>query len=507
MENRVIETELKPFGEPGETREALIVGMLEGLSEPADSLRAIDTVAANIIGAAMSSGDFAGRSEQTLLLHSPKQTGPRRIILAGLGKAEELDDEKVRRTLTAALFQADKCEIETASIDLGSLAVAGPDLVRCAELAAETAGLALWRQLAYRSKLEDSEAPKVASVELLWPEREVTSEAEEAVAHGIVAAGSACLARDLAGRPSNELYPETLADVASAIADRHGFAIEVFDEDALAEMGMNALLSVGRGSARPPRLIVLDSDSGSDEKPVALVGKGITFDSGGISIKPSKGMEEMKGDMSGAAAVLAAADGLGRLAFGRRVVVAVPAAENMPGADAQRPGDIWKSHEGITIEVINTDAEGRLALADALSYINHKFEPKRIIDLATLTGACWIALGDIASGLMGNDDQLCRELERAGERSGERVWRLPLWRDYDEHLKSKIADVKNTGERGGGAISAAMFLKRFVGETAWAHIDIAGPAWLQKRRGYIPEGPTGVGARLLIEALTRQMRF
>ena len=506
MDNRAIETELKPFGEPGETRDALIVGMLEGLSEPPESLRAVDTVAANIIGAAMSSGDFAGRSEQTLLLHSPKQTGPRRIILAGLGKAEELDDEKVRRTLAAALLQADKCEVEIASIDLGSLAVAGPDLLRCSELAAETAGLTLWRQLVYRSKMEESEAPNVDSVELLWPDKEIPNEAEAAVAHGIVAADATCLARDLAGRPSNELYPQTLAEEASAIAERHGFAVEVFDEQALAEMGMNALLSVGRGSARPPRLIVLDSDPGSDEKPIALVGKGITFDTGGISIKPAKGMEEMKGDMSGAAAVLAAAEGLGRLAFGRRVVVAVPAAENMPGPDAQRPGDIWTSHEGITIEVINTDAEGRLALADALSYLNHKFEPARMVDVATLTGACWIALGDIASGLMGNDDQLCRELERAGERCGERVWRLPLWRDYDEHLKSRIADVKNTGERAGGAISAAMFLKRFVGDTPWAHIDIAGPAWLQKRRGYIPEGPTGVGARLLIEAVTRQMR-
>jgi len=343
VKNRAIETELVPFGEPGVTREVLIIALLEGLSEPSDRLQAVDSVAGGIISSALSSGDFVGRAEQTLTLRSTKQTGPKRIILTGLGRAEELDDERVRRALAAAYKVADTFEAADASVDIGSLAVAGPDVVRSAELIAETAHLTLWRSLAYRTELKDEEKPRLSRVSLLWPEEQIPTAAVEAARVAATTAAGTCYARELVSRPANDLYPETLAEEAEQIAARHGFSIEIFDEHKLSELGMNALLSVGRGSVRPPRLIFIDSAAGSEDKPLALVGKGLTFDSGGISIKPSKGMEEMKGDMAGAAAVLATADVLGRIGYDRRFVVAVPAAENMPGASAQRPGDIWKS--------------------------------------------------------------------------------------------------------------------------------------------------------------------
>ncbi len=505
MENRTFAFDLKPFGEPGEKREAVIVGLVEGLSEPGDRIMALDSTAGGIIGTALAEGDFSGRAEQVLPLLSTKQTGPRRIILTGLGKAADLDDERVRKAVAAGCKAAERLEIETLCVDIGSLAVAGPDLVRCAELAAETVQLALWHNLKYRSELKEEEQPKVGRIELLWPEDKVPAEATAGVNHGMVTAGGTCYARELIGRPGNELFPEALAEEAARVAGRHNYSVAVFGADELKEKGFNALLSVGMGSARPPCLIVIDTAPESGKAPVVLVGKGITFDTGGISIKPAKGMDEMKGDMAGAAAVLAAVDVLGNLKSERRVVAVIPAAENMPSASAQRPGDIWTSYQGTTIEVLNTDAEGRLALADALAYAAKEYSPEVMIDLATITGACFIALGDIAAGLLGSDNDLCIQLERAGAKTGERVWRLPLWPDYDEQLKSEIADIKNIGGRGAGAITAGAFLKRFAGETRWAHVDIAGVSWLEKGRGYMPTGPVGFGVRLLVETLTRQL--
>jgi leucyl aminopeptidase len=505
MDDRKVIVELKPFGEPGEQHEALVFGLLEGLSEPGDRMRALNSVTGGVIGTALSEGDFSGRAEQTLALLSTKTNGPRRIILTGLGRAEELDDERVRRALAAAYRTADKLDVDTLGVDLGSLEVAGPDMARCAELAAETAPLALWRSLRYRSELKEEEVPRIGRVELLWPEAKVPIELERGVEEAVTTALGTCFARDLVGRPANELYPEALAAEAETVAARHGFKFTLLKSDELRQKGLNALLSVGLGSSRPPCLAIIDTAPDSNEPAVALVGKGITFDSGGISIKPAKGMESMKGDMAGAAAVLATADVLGHLGLDRRLVVAIPAAENMPGPSSQRPGDIWTSYRGPTIEVVNTDAEGRLALADALAYAVDNFAPGMMIDIATLTGSCYVALGDLAAGLMGNDNDLCTRLEKAGARTGERVWRLPLWPEYDEQLKSKSADLKNVGERGAGAIIGGAFLKRFVGETRWAHIDIAGVSWLEKERAYLPAGPVGFGVRLLVEALRRQL--
>ncbi|MGH7505821.1 MAG: leucyl aminopeptidase, partial [Longimicrobiales bacterium] len=297
----------------------------------------------------------------------------------------------------------------------------------------------------------------------------------------------------------NIATPAYLADVASGIAERHGMKLTVFDRDAMLEESMKALLAVAQGTEEEPRFIILEYNGGkSGAKPLVLVGKGVTFDSGGISIKPADRMEEMKYDMSGAAAVLGAMSGIAELALEVNVVGIIPSTENLPSGRAVKPGDVIGSHLGRTIEVINTDAEGRLILADALSYAR-RFEPVAVLDAATLTGAVVIALGHHAIGLMGNDGDLMDEVRAAGQRTGERCWPLPLWDEYRQQLDSNVADIKNSGGRPAGSITAGWFLKEFAGETPWVHLDIAGTAYRDEAAPYLRKGPTGVPTRLFLE--------
>src|SRR6185369_4306061 len=311
------------------------------------------------------------------------------------------------------------------------------------------------------------------------------------------------LARDLVSHPGNVATTGYLAAAARRVAKHHGLACRVLEKAELEKLGMNALVAVGKGSVEPPRLIVLEyHGSGAKGKPVALVGKGITFDSGGISIKPGAGMEEMKTDMSGAAAVLGTMEAAAALQLPVNLVAVIPTAENMPDGKAYKPGDVLVSMSGLTIEITNTDAEGRLILCDALHFARTEFKPAAMIDLATLTGACVVALGHEASGMMGNDQRLLENLKKAGERCNERLWELPLWDEYGETMKSDIADLRNAGTtRDGGTITAGWFLKQFAATTRWAHLDIAGTAWSDKSRPCSPKGATGVGVRLLIEYL------
>ncbi len=501
-----VKVELRDFGAAEERREAVIVGLEKNARELGDRLAALDRAGGGAVTAALESGDFSGRLKQTITLRPATASGPERIVIVGLGESKQYGAEPARKALTAALRDVAGLGVGTAAVDLASFAISEVSGEKAAELAAETVRLALWRNLAYRSELKEEEERKLSAVHLLWSEPEGFDGAEAAARCANVVALATCYARELVARPANELYPEALAQEAMAVAGRRGYAFSLLEAGELKRLGMNALLAVGAGSSRPPCLIVVDTAPDSGQKPIALVGKGLTFDSGGISIKPAKQMEEMKGDMAGAAAVLGALDALGGLGFARRVVALIPAAENMPGPTAQRPGDIWKTLAGINVEVIDTDAEGRLVLADALAYAVENYSPEMIIDLATLTGACVVALGFIASGLFCTDDSLCRALVRAGESTHERLWRLPLFEEYGELLKSEIADIKNIGGRWGGAVIAAMFLKRFVGDVPWAHVDIAGPAWLPKAQDYLPAGPTGVGVRLLVETLTRELK-
>ena len=285
-------------------------------------------------------------------------------------------------------------------------------------------------------------------------------------------------------------------------AERKNVHVKVLDAKEMKDLNMNALLGVASGSFLPPKFIILEYGGGKkSEAPVVLVGKGLTFDSGGISIKPSEKMDEMKSDMAGGAAVMGTIMAVSDLHLPVNVVGLIPATENLPGGKAYKPGDVLKSMSGQTIEVVNTDAEGRLVLADALAYAG-RFQPAAIIDIATLTGACIVALGDHVAGLLGTDDDLKRRLKEAAEITGERIWELPLWEDYHEQIKSDVADYKNSGGRAAGTITAAAFLHKFVGNYPWAHLDIAGPAWLTKANPYIPKGASGVGVRLLVRFLT-----
>ncbi|RME64602.1 MAG: leucyl aminopeptidase, partial [Nitrospirae bacterium] len=306
-------------------------------------------------------------------------------------------------------------------------------------------------------------------------------------------------ARDLINRPSNELGPEQLAEAGLSLKSKR-VKVTVYDRKKIESFGMDAFLAVSKGSTREPRLIVVEYNGGR-KGPIALVGKSITFDSGGLSLKPSDAMEKMKYDMSGGAAVLGTIKAVSALDLPVKIIGILPATDNMPGGSATKPGDVVKSITGKTIEILNTDAEGRLALADAIGFVRERYKPEAIVDIATLTGACVIALGPEAAALMSNNDRLAEMLVDASSETGERLWRMPLYDDYAEYLKSDIADLKNIGGRAGGLITAGYFLKEFAGDTPWAHIDIASVAWSDKDRFYYTKGPTGFGVRTFVELL------
>jgi leucyl aminopeptidase len=329
-------------------------------------------------------------------------------------------------------------------------------------------------------------------------------EATEGAGLGAKVTEGTVLARDLANEPSNVATPEYLAERARTIAEKYGMVLDVLDRAGIEEEGLTGLATVGRSASNEPYFIVLEYRGGGDSAPVVLVGKAVTFDSGGISIKPSSGMEDMKFDMSGGAAVLGAMEATGALDLPLNVVALVPATENLPGGDAFKPGDVLQMHSGKTVEIVTTDAEGRLILADALSYAR-RYEPSAVVDCATLTGACAVALGDHASGLMGNDEDLVAELQTAGETTGERAWPLPLFGEYTEQIKGDTADIKNSGGRRGGALTAGAFLKEFA-DYPWAHLDVAGTAYGKKGNAYTTKGATGVPARLLVEFLLGRTR-
>jgi len=329
---------------------------------------------------------------------------------------------------------------------------------------------------------------------------ESTVRVDAAIARGRILGECSNAARELANEPSNELTPDLFARRAAAIATGGGVAAEILDEHQISALGMGMLLGVARGSSEPPRLMVFrHTPPGAARGPVlGLVGKGVTFDTGGISIKPADGMDRMKSDMSGGAAVAAAMRAIGLLGAPVRVIGIVPATENMPGGRAMKPGDVLKSAEGKTVEVLNTDAEGRLILGDGLWYAR-KLGATHLVDVATLTGAIVVALGKLVSGVFGTPDSWVQQVRKVAERAGDRVWPLPLVDEYRDQLKSEIADFTNTGGRPAGSITAALFLKEFVGSLPWAHIDIAGSAWAEEPRPYQPKGPTGVAVRTLAE--------
>jgi leucyl aminopeptidase len=444
------------------------------------------------------SGDFRGKRDQEQLLFPAGGGGIERVLLVGIGKLEELDAETLRRAGGTAAKAAARLRVDrlTSLLHLG----APPSRVSAeAAVAATVEGLVLGAYL-FEEMRQTAEEPPVELGQVTLHLGEGSAEPlRQAAGRGEVTARGENVARTLGNLPGNVATPSYLADRAWKIAGETGMRCTVLDRPALESEGMGALLAVSRGSAEDPRLIVLEHRGGGErDGPVVLIGKGLTFDSGGISIKPALGMEEMKFDMCGGAAVLGAMQAVAELQLPLNVVGIVPASENLPSGAALKPGDIIRSHLGKSIEIINTDAEGRLILADALSYAR-RFSPAAVVDVATLTGACVIALGSHSCAVMGSDEQLVEELRRAGERTGERAWPLPMHREYREALDSDYADIKNSGGRPAGTITAGWFLREFVDGFPWAHLDIAGVAWGEGKLPYQRKGATGSPTRLLVD--------
>lgn len=436
-----------------------------------------------------------GSAGVTTTLHS-LHARARAILLTGLGRRTSVTAEVLRRRAAAAVRFAQ----ERKATSLALVLPASDDPQAAAAALVEGALLGSYRYDRWKSRTADF-PPRIRSLRLLVPDARTRRAVAAAVRTAVIACEGTMLARDLANAPGNELYPASLARRAADEGRRRGFRVRVLAGPALRRERMGGLIGVGRGSARSPRFIIMEHGRRGRRTPtIVLVGKGVTFDSGGISIKPSADMALMKMDMSGAAAVIGALSAAARLKLPIHLVGLVPAVENLPGGRALKPGDILTHVNGLTSEVDNTDAEGRLILADALAYAA-RYTPDAVIDLATLTGAVVVALGQVVSGMMGTDRRVMDELREAGLRTYERVWELPLYEEYEKLIASDVADVKNVGGRWAGAITAALFLKRFAGDLPWVHLDIAGTAIMESRTEYISKGGTGVGVRLLTDFL------
>ncbi len=448
---------------------------------------------------------FTGKEKEFVVLTPPAFNG-RALIVQGLGPMKDLTLERLRRAAATAAKQASLLKQTEVLINVPPFLIAkdspsaidAPREEAVAAAVLEGAALGVYRFDKYKSVNHD---PLISKITLLAPDAATLQKFQKGARFAETLVEGVWLARDLVNAPGNEIYPDSFAATAKTTGKKSGFSVTVFDEKKIRSLGMGGLIGVSKGSAKPPRFITLQYGAGTHHAaPVVLVGKGVTFDSGGISIKPSANMAEMKMDMAGAGAVLGTFYTVSRLKLPVHLVGLIPVAENLPGGNALKPGDILRHYNGKTSEVDNTDAEGRLILADALAYAP-RFKPAAVIDLATLTGAVVVALGHYASGILGNDANLIDSLRASGERTGERVWELPMFEDYAGLLKSDVADVKNVGGRWAGAITGAMFLKQFVGSSPWAHLDIAGTAIIEEPLGYLPKGGSGVGVRLLTDYL------
>lgn len=456
------------------------------------SLAALDRAVGGALGRLYAAGDFNGKADQVAWVYPDAAAA--RVLLIGAGDPAKATVRTLRRAAAVAGKRARLAGVVEAAYHATPEAAGGVDDRAAAQAAAEGLAYGAWHYDALK-KPPDEPKPELERVEVLAS----GADADAGHARGAAIGAAQSFTRGLQVLPGNTCTPAFLAGQAEELAKRHGFGITVLDRPAIEREGMGALLAVGKGSAEDPRFIALEY-KGAEGAPVILVGKGVTFDSGGISIKPAERMEDMKFDMSGAAAVLGAFEMLGRLRPKIRVVGLIPSAENMLSGASYKPGDVVRAMSGRHIEVVNTDAEGRLLLADALHYAK-RYTPACVLDIATLTGAVVIALGHTAAAVIGSDDALVEEVRRAGDRSGERVWPLPLWDEFRDHIKSDIGDVKNSGGRPAGTITAAWFLREFAEGYPWAHLDIAGTAYTQGEDAGAVKGPTGMGVRLFSEFL------
>jgi len=477
--------------------DALVVTVYEGERADDGALKELDERAGGVLKDILGSDEMRGKQGDMAYIHHPGNIKARRLLLVGGGKREDFSFDTVRRISgAAARYLRSKGARSMAVLRRSQLYLEGS-----AQSAVEGVLLSLFEPDMY--KTENKEERYIEELILVAVQSGAGDALERGVERGRVIAESVNMARELSNEPSSTLTPSELAERARETAERFGLDIDVLDEARMKELGMGALLGVARGSDEPAKLIVLrympeeSEPMGNDADVIAIVGKGITFDSGGISIKPAEGMEKMKYDMSGAAATLAAMRAIAQLKPRVNVIGLMPSTENMPSGRAYKPGDVLRSMSGKTIEVINTDAEGRLILADAISYAR-KLGATKIIDLATLTGAVSIALGPVNVAIMGNDQAFIDEVRESAMEVGEKFWQLPMDRDYRDMIKSEIADIKNSAGRYAGTITAGWFLREFAEETPWTHLDIAGTAWANDQKPYLAKGPTGVAVRTLI---------
>ncbi len=481
--------------------QAVIVPVCEGEKKLSGNALGVDQKTGGLISRLLKKRDFEAKPSQVLVLYAPELLPYERIALVGLGKRKDLNLEKIRKAASQVMRHLRGLNVRQAALAFDP-EVIPEEKSKIIQAVVEGAVLGLYRFMPYKT-IDRNDIKSMDKLLIVTASGE-DAKARQQVEKAKVICQAVCFARDLVATPGNEMTPSILAGHARKIAARKNLSCRVLDEKKMKKLGMNAFLGVSAGSCQEPKFIIMEYTGGkTGQAPVVLVGKGLTFDSGGISLKPAEKMDEMKTDMAGGAAVLGAMMAAADLELPLNIVGLVPATENMPGGCAYKPGDILKSYSGLTIEVLNTDAEGRLILADALAYAA-RFKPAAIVDLATLTGACVIALGEEVAALLGNDESLKEQIKAASEATGERIWELPLWELYDEQIKSDIADYKNTGGRPAGTITAAAFLSKFVGNAPWAHLDIAGPAWTTKDRDYVPKGASGVGVRLLVDFLEKR---
>jgi len=473
---------------------AAMVPVFEGEKLGATAMR-IDRALGGTIARLIERGDLVPKAGTTFVLYPEGKIAPLRLILAGFGKRSELKAERVRLAAGKAASAARSAGSRDLLIPIEGI---GIDPEQLGQALAEGVVLGLYRFLTYKTREEGNGKKDLVSCTIVASK--VSARLQKGARTGQIIAEAASMARDMVNTPSADMTPAVIAGVAKGLARTHRLRVRVLERADMQKLGMGALLGVASGSVKPPKFIVVEYRGGGKRPWIALVGKTITFDSGGISIKPPENMDKMKDDMSGGAAVLGAIRNAASLRLPLNIVALLPSTENMPSGSAYKPGDVLRTLSGQTIEILNTDAEGRLILSDALTYAC-RYEPAAIVDIATLTGACRIALGQEASGMLGNDDRLKQLIREAGERTGERVWELPLWEGYCDLIKSDIADMKNTGGRDGGVITAACLLSKFVQDRPWVHLDIAGTAWTDKDRPYTPKGATGIGCRLLTQFL------
>ncbi len=484
---------------------ALVVNLFQGVTQPGGGTGAVDRALSGAISELIADGEIKGKLGEMTLLHTMGRIPANRVVVAGLGKSGDFDTAAVRRVSgDVARFLRRKGVSEYATIAHGA-GIGGLNASESAQAIAEGTLLGLYKFDTYRSNGTDNQDSRevdagIGEVTIVERDAGAVNGLEAGVSVGTILAESTMLARDLVNHPANVMTPTKMAETAQQVAAEVGLELDVMDRDRMGEHGMGAFLGVAQGSEEPPKLIVMTyrGDPDNPQNNLGLVGKGITFDTGGISLKPAANMEAMKGDMAGGASVIAAMRAIGSLKPRINVTGLIAATENMPGGRAQRPGDVVTAMNGKTIEVINTDAEGRLVLADALCYAR-SLGITRLVDVATLTGAIVVTLGKACTGMMGNSSKLARDLGVAGERSGERFWELPMLEDYRDLIRSDVADMKNSGGRQAGSITAAMLLREFAEDADWVHLDIAGTSTASSSKGHLVKGATGVPTRTLAQ--------